>query len=66
MGCHVHSHRTKNSTTRSPQESTTYLMARKTTRRATEERGAKTPVPFRASRARSIPLLVLGSASAVV
>jgi hypothetical protein len=41
-------------------------MARKPTRRTTDERGPKTPVSLRASRARSIPLLVLGRASAVV
>jgi hypothetical protein len=66
MSRHIHSHRTKNRTTRSPQKSTTHLMARKPTRRATDERGPKTPITFRTSRARSIPLLMLGSATAVV
>lgn len=66
MSGHIHSHRTQNRTTRSPQEPTAHLVARKSTRSATNKRGSKTPLTFRASRARRVPLLVLRRVGAVV
>lgn len=69
MSGHIHSHRTQNRTTRSPQDPTAHLVARKSTRSATNKRGSKTPLTFRASRAsraRRVPLLVLRRVGAVV
>lgn len=63
VGCHVHSNRTQDCTTRSPQESAAQLVARKSTSRTTKECGSKALLAFRASRARDISLLGLGCVS---